>query len=132
VALRERGSVATCHAMRIVRALAHLVLALAFLSGTAAQARSVACAAMSGPPPAHHGHPPPADAVHAHGDAAERPLHERATCQALCCLVAAALPLPAPTARPAAYVDAHRSPSAADPAFGRSPAPEPGIPKRLS
>ena len=124
--------------MRLLRALAHLVLALALVSGVTAQAWAVTRApAPATAPQEHHGHHAAAtgveQAAHDHGSSAsEHPLHERGNCQTLCCFTAAQLPTHAPEASAVEFFCSVRYVIDAEPASGRAVAPDPGVPKHLS
>jgi hypothetical protein len=114
--------------MRLLRALAHLVLALVVLTGAVAQARAAGC----GPAPQPHAHHAMmAGTGHDHGSpTAGHPAHGRDGCQAACCLAPAPLPERAPDLTAAEFFSGVRYADAALSASGRSTAPDPGIPKR--
>jgi hypothetical protein len=119
--------------MRLLRALAHLVLAIAILAAGGAQACPVGL--MSAAPQSHDHRAMTASveqAVHDHGSPArERPVHKRDTCQTLCCISPVQLVTRAPIAWPVLF-SAVRYDVAASSAVGRTYAPEPGVPKRTS
>ncbi|AWN41493.1 hypothetical protein [Methylobacterium durans] len=119
--------------MRLLRALAHLLLALALTTASVAQARvvSVVPGATQERPDHHHAATgEAAQAAHHHGGPASRsPVHTRDGCQTACCFAAAQLPARAPEAGAAVRFRAVRYVDAAHPVSGRADAPDPGIPK---
>jgi hypothetical protein len=121
--------------MRLLRALAHLVLALAILTAGVAQARIVAvpAPAMS----AHHGTGAPASAasdhaMHGAGAASDaHPVHDRDACQTACCFVPAQPAARTGDASPVAFRSV-RYPAFAPALRSLTSAPEPGIPKPVA
>jgi len=124
--------------MRLLRALAHFVLALVLIGVAVAPARAVALV----PAGAHqlfgdmdHHHGPAVHAEHAGHDhgapASEHPAHKRDACQTLCCFIPSQVPPHAPVASAAASFSAVRYVEVAQPASGRADAPDPGIPKAV-
>ncbi|HEX8167294.1 MAG TPA: hypothetical protein VF601_16105 [Beijerinckiaceae bacterium] len=118
--------------MRLLRALAHLVLALALIGAVVAPARAIAVA----PAPAAHHHMDH-DAglaanhrTHDHGaPASEHPAHKAEACQTLCCFIPSQMPPHAPEASAVEFFCGVRYMDAAQPRLGRADAPDPGIPK---
>ena len=95
--LRRAGAATSFRPMRLLRALAHLALALALIGVAVAPARAGAFQ----PAQATHGHMDhDADlavghAAHDHGTPArEHPAHQAGACQTLCCFVPSQLPPP--------------------------------------
>jgi|1185.fasta_scaffold590378_2 hypothetical protein len=122
--------------MRLLRALAHLVLVLAIIGVAVAPARAVVLApvsaqAMHGDMEHHHDagvHAEHAGDDHA-GPVSEPPTHKRDACQTLCCFIPSQMPPHAPEASAAEFFCAVRYMDAAQPGYGRTDAPDPGIPK---
>lgn len=121
--------------MRLLRALAHLVLAVALLAAALAPARATASLTnMAAADSGHGGHHASGVQVghagHDHGNGTERqPLHTTDTCQSACCYMAAQPASAAPPIAIVAFDCPIRYAEAAQPGFGRADAPEPGIPK---
>lgn len=123
--------------MRLLRALTHLVLALAFVSVATAQARTGVCAPMEAASRQHHGHEAPAVAVehaaHDHGSSGnERSAPERDDCQTACCFTAGRMAAPAPAGVTIGFFCAVRYVVDAQPVSSRAFAPDPGVPKPLA
>ena len=118
--------------MRLLRALAHFVLALALISVALAPARAGGVAPVAVPEhhSEHHGHAPGVHAGHDHASpAGDHAAHKRDACQTACCFVPSQV---APVAFDASAVEffcAVRYAQAAQPVSGRTDAPDPGIPK---
>jgi hypothetical protein len=117
--------------MRLLRALAHLVLAVALVGVVVAPARAIAVARA----PAAHvhiDHDAALAAEHDHGaPASEHPAQHKAdACQTLCCFTPSQTPPHAPEASAIEFFCAVRYIDAAQPRRGRADAPDPGIPKR--
>ena len=129
------GGIATLSTMRLLRALVHLVLALALIGVAVAPARATGFAPM----PVSERHSDMdhhASGVHVAGaghdhdrPASEHPAHKRDGCQTACCFIPSQLPPPAPGATAVEFFCAVRYSDVAEPASGRADAPEPGIPK---
>jgi hypothetical protein len=123
--------------MRLLRALAHLVVALALIGVAVAPARVTGFVPAGAPEPHsdmdHHS--PGVRAEHAAHDhatpASEHPAHQRDACQTTCCFVPSQLPPRAPDATAVAFFCAVRYVEATQPASGRADAPDPGIPKAV-
>src|SRR3954470_8550880 len=118
--------------MRLLRTLAHLVLALALIGAGAAPARAVALARA----PMAHSHMDHAagldveHAAHDHGaPASEHPAHKRDACHTLCCFIPSQMPPHGPAASAVEFFCAVRYMEPAQPGAGRTDAPDPGIPK---
>jgi hypothetical protein len=123
--------------MRLLRALAHLVLALALIGVAVSPARAVGIVA-GGTPEHHSGMDHHSSGVHAgeaghdHGaPASEHPAHKPDACQTACCFVPSQLPPRAPDATAVEFFCAVRYLDAAQPGSGRADAPDPGIPKAV-
>jgi hypothetical protein len=123
--------------MRLLRALAHLVLALALIGVAVAPARAVGFL----PVATHENHMGDhASGVHAehaaheHGSAASEqlPTHKRDGCQTACCFIPSQLPPPVSDTTAVEFFCAVRYVDATRLASGRADAPDPGIPKSLS
>jgi hypothetical protein len=121
--------------MRLLRTLAHLVLALALVGVAAAPAR--AAGFVPAGMPEHHGHMDhqatgvaAEHAAHDHGaPASEHPAHKRDGCQTACCFIPAQPPARTPDAITVEFFCAVRYTDAAQPRSSRADAPDPGIPK---
>ena len=136
--LREMGAAISFLPMRLLRALAHLVLALALIGVAVAPARAVVVAPAGAhqlQADRHHHHRSAVHAEHAGHDhgapASEHPAHKQDGCQTLCCFIPSQVPPYAPVASAAAFFCAVRYVEAAQPASGRADAPDPGIPKAV-
>ena len=120
--------------MRLLRTLAHLVLAVAILIAGVAQAR-VNAAPISMLPHYAHGAPTAIafdHSMHEHGTSAdERPIHKRDTCQTACCFAPVQLSARMVEARPVKFC-AVRYPASISVMSSLTPAPEPGVPKHHS
>jgi hypothetical protein len=118
--------------MRLLRALAHLVLAVALIGVVVAPAPAIAVAPAAA---AHHHMDYDAGlaaehATHDHGaPASEHPAHKADACQTLCCFIPSQMPPHAPEASAIEFFCAVRYMDAAQPRHGRADAPDPGIPK---
>jgi hypothetical protein len=123
--------------MRLLRALAHLVLALALIGVAAAPVRA---GLVSPVPEKPHVHASIDDHDHAVGHASaahhdhampagEQPSHPSDGCVTACCFIPSQLPPRAPGASAVEFFCAVRYADAANAASGRVDAPEPGIPK---
>jgi hypothetical protein len=122
--------------MRLLRALAHLVLALALIGVAVAPARAVVLAP-AGAKETHSGtdhhhatvvHPKHAGHDHA-APGSERGAHKRDACQTACCFVPSQMPPHAPYASAVEFFFAVRYMDALQLGSGRTDAPDPGIPK---
>lgn len=123
--------------MRLLWTLAHLVLALAFVSTTTAQAQLATGVVMAAAPQQRHVHQAAPVAagrvVHDHGHpVGDHQAHKRDTCQAACCFTAGQLPAHTPAAGTTAFFCAVRYVVDAQPNSGRAFAPDPGVPKPLA
>jgi hypothetical protein len=118
--------------MRLLRALAHLALALALVGLAVAPTRAIAFVPAQA---AHHHMDHDAGlaaehAAHDHGaPASEHPVHKADACQTLCCFIPSQMPPHAAEASAAEFFCAVRYMDAALPRHGRADAPDPGIPK---
>ena len=131
------GEVTILSTMRLLRALVHLVLALALIGVAVAPARATGFAPM----PVSERHSDMdhhssgvhvGDAGHdLNAPASEHPAHKRDGCQTACCFIPSQLPPPAPGATAVEFFCAVRYSNVAEPASGRADAPEPGIPKAV-
>lgn len=145
--LLRAGPPGTVEAMRPLRVLIHLFVALAVL--TAASAQAWAAGTMpAGPRPDHHGaaagqdhargtHEDAAPASHGHGvgqgtPAGDRPVHKREACQTVCCFTPAQQPARAGEASAVQFSITVRYADAAWPLSGRVCAPDPGVPRRAA
>jgi hypothetical protein len=123
--------------MRLLRALAHLVIALALLAAAQAPARAVGLAAHGVPQHGSHtgDHAPGAHMAHSGHDHAApanpTPAHNPDGCQTACCFVPAQSADRAAGAGTIAFFCAVRYLEGAQRESGRGDAPEPGIPKAL-
>jgi hypothetical protein len=130
--LRPRRHVTRFSAMRLLRTLAHLVLALALIGAGAAPARAIAVvrAPMSH---SHMDHAPGVAVEHAadhHGaPQSEHPAHKQDACQTLCCFIPSQMPRHGPAGSAVEFFCPVRYMDAAQPGAGRTYAPDPGIPK---
>jgi hypothetical protein len=123
--------------MRLLRTLAHLVLACALIGAAIAPVRAIGFVLA----PAAHGHSHmdhhasglgAGHAARDHGTpASEYSAHKRDGCQTACCFTPAQLPARAPDATAVEFFCAVRYMDAAQPRSGRADAPEPGIPKAV-
>ena len=118
--------------MRLLRALAHLALALALIGVAVAPARAGAFL----PAQAVHGHMDhdagvaAAQGAHDHGTpTSEHPAHQASACQSLCCFIPSQLPPHATEASAVEFFHPVQYMDAAQPGSGRTDAPDPGIPK---
>jgi hypothetical protein len=135
--LRAAGDVSNFPPMRLLRILAHLVLALGLVGVSVAPARAGALALAASP--AHHSgmdhHSSGVHAEHAgydHGSpASEHPAHKRDACQTACCFVPSQLPPHGSDATAIEFFCAVRYVEAGQPGSGRADAPDPGIPKAV-
>ena len=132
--MRQAVSVISFPPMRLLRALAHLVLALA-LVGVAfvpARAVSLAPAAMPEHHSQHHDQAHGVDAGHDHASPAkDHADHKRDACETACCFVPSQLPPRALDANAIEFFTAVRYAEPAQSASGRTDAPDPGIPKAV-
>jgi hypothetical protein len=118
--------------MRLFRALASLVVALAVLTVAVAQAQAFGCVpAVTLQPAAHYAMAVRAEhAAHAHSSpATQHPVHQQDHCQMVCCLTPAPLPARMREAATAEFFCAVQYVDTAQSGVGRSDAPDPGIPK---
>lgn len=131
--LREEGGVVSFTPMRLFRALAHLVLALALIGAAFAPARAIASAPAQADQGHGHARPAGVSAEHAAHDqgapASEHPAHKRDGCQTACCFIPSQPPPRAPDATAVEFFCAVRYTDAEQPASGRTDAPDPEIPK---
>ena len=132
--LRAAVGVTNFAGMRLLRALTHLVLALALLGFSLAPGRTAGFV----PPDAHqhadrHGKAVAAEHTTQHHStpAGEHPAHKPDACQTACCFIPAQLPARALEVATIAFCEV-RYERAAAAASGRADAPEPGIPKHLT
>jgi hypothetical protein len=120
--------------MRLLRALAHVVLALALIGVAVAPARAIGVPLVA--MPEHHGdmdhHASGVHAGHDHdGPASEHAAHKRDACQTACCFLPSQLPPHVPGATVVEFFRGVRYVDVAQPRSGRADAPDPGIPKPL-
>lgn len=116
--------------MRLLRALAHLGLALALMTAAGAQTRMIGAMPVAASPHHHASASPAGHAGHADGSlAGEHRPQTRDACQTACCFTAAPMPAHAPEAVRVTRCSPIRYVIAPDPASGRGYAPDPGIPK---
>lgn len=120
--------------MRLLRALGHFVLALAFVAVAAAQAQAVICTPIAVPTQQHHGHQATSASVehdaHDHSDPADpNQTPRRDNCQTVCCFTAGRLPAPAPETSTVQFFGIVRYAIAVEPLSGLAFAPDPGVPK---
>jgi hypothetical protein len=123
--------------MPLLRALAHLVIAMALLAAAQAPARALGPALDAVSQHGSHigGHAPNAHIGHAGHDhgapAGEAPAHTPDCCQTACCFVPAQSAARHAGIATIAFSCAVRYPDSAQRASGRGDAPEPGIPKAV-
>jgi len=129
--LRRTGAAISFPPMRLLRALAHLALALALIGVAVAPARAVFLPAQATHDHmAHDADLAVGHAAHDHGTpASEHPAHQAGDCQTLCCFIPSQLPPPAPGASAVEFFHPVRYMDAVQPGSGRTDAPDPGIPK---
>lgn len=128
---RERCDISR---MRLLRALAHVVFALAIAVGALAQAHAAAAMVVAVAP--HHGQEDAslvAHADHDHGAPAKaHPVHKRDACQTACCLMPAQQPARVGDASIVGFFCAVRYVEKAQAGSGLHVAPDPGIPKLVA
>jgi hypothetical protein len=128
--LRRAEAAISLPAMRLLRALTHLALALALIGLAVAPTRAIAFVPAQA---AHHhmDHDAGVAAEHAaydHGaPAGEHPAPD--ACQTLCCFIPSQVPPHGPHASAVEFFCPVRYMDAVQPGSGRTDAPDPGIPK---
>jgi hypothetical protein len=130
--------------MRLLRALIHLVVAVALIAAVPMPIALSAPAACDHHSASHHGDrnahtdhhggmshhatAQAADAAHPHSAPANAPVHKWKCCQTICCFVPSQLTT-ASEASAVAFARTVHYGNLADRALGRTETPEPGIPK---